>query len=124
MSKPQILTYVDAGASDWTACLMRTIGHQLQAGAYEIRAVMADDIRHDPTLFDDAVIFVMPGGADLPYCARLNGAPNARIRSFVERAASTSASAPAPTTPAGNLPFTPALQGRSAASASCALSTR
>lgn len=85
MSKPQILTYVDAGASDWTACLMRTIGHQLQASAYEIREVMADDIRHDPTLFDDAVMFVMPGGADLPYCAALNGAPNARIRSFVER---------------------------------------
>lgn len=84
MPKPQILTYVDAGASDWTACLMRTIGHQLPAGAYEIRAVMANEIRHDATLFDDAVMFVMPGGADLPYCALLNGAPNARIRQFVE----------------------------------------
>lgn len=84
MSKPHILTYVDAGASDWTACLMRTIGHQLPAGAYEIRAIMAADIRDDPTLFDDAVMFVMPGGADLPYCALLNGEPNARIRRFVE----------------------------------------
>ncbi len=84
MPKPHILTYIDAGASDWTACLMRTIGQQLQAGTYEMRAVMASDIRHDPTLFDDAVMFVMPGGADLPYCAKLNGAPNARIRRFVE----------------------------------------
>ncbi|WP_041680230.1 BPL-N domain-containing protein [Cupriavidus necator] len=84
MSKPHILTYIDAGASDWTACLMRTIGQQLQSGTYEMRAVMASDIRHDPTLFDDAVMFVMPGGADLPYCAKLNGAPNARIRRFVE----------------------------------------
>ncbi|EYS94033.1 biotin--protein ligase [Cupriavidus sp. SK-4] len=85
MPRPQILTYVDAGASDWTACLMRTIGHQLHASTYEIRAVMADDIRHDATLFDGAVLFVMPGGADLPYCAMLNGAPNARIRHFVEQ---------------------------------------
>jgi glutamine amidotransferase-like uncharacterized protein len=84
MPKPHILTYIDAGASDWTACLMRTIGQQLQSGTYEMRAVMASDIRHDPTLFDDAVMFVMPGGADLPYCAKLNGAPNARIRRFVE----------------------------------------
>jgi len=84
MPRPQILTYVDDGASDWTACLMRTIGHQLHSGAYEIRAVMAADIKEDATLFDDAVMFVMPGGADLPYCAALNGAPNARIRRFVE----------------------------------------
>jgi len=83
-TRPQILTYIDAGASDWTACLMRTIGQQLHAGAYEMRAVMAADIRDDDTLFDDAVMFVMPGGADLPYCAALNGAPNARIRRFVE----------------------------------------
>ncbi|CAN7751425.1 BPL-N domain-containing protein [Cupriavidus necator] len=84
MPKNQILTYVDAGASDWTACLMRTIGHQLNVGAYEIRAVIADDIRYDKGLFDEAALFVMPGGADLPYCALLNGQPNARIRRFVE----------------------------------------
>ncbi|QOT79020.1 BPL-N domain-containing protein [Cupriavidus basilensis] len=84
MPKPQILTYIDAGTSDGTSRLMRMIGQQLLPGAYEIRAVMADDIRQDETLFDDAVMFVMPGGADLPYCAALNGAPNARIRRFVE----------------------------------------
>lgn len=66
MQKPQILTYIDAGTSDGTARLMRMIGQQLLPGAYEIRAVMADDIRQDETLFDDAVMFVMPGGADLP----------------------------------------------------------
>jgi len=85
MQRPKILTYVDEGASDWTAYLMRTIGHQLHAGAYEIRAVMAEDIRSDETLFDEAKLFVMPGGADLPYCALLNGEPNARIRRFVEQ---------------------------------------
>lgn len=31
-----------------------------------------------------ADIFVMPGGADLPYCAKLNGAGNENIRACVE----------------------------------------
>ena len=31
-----------------------------------------------------ADIFVMPGGADLPYCKKLNGAGNDNIRAFVE----------------------------------------
>ncbi|RZT42522.1 BPL-N domain-containing protein [Cupriavidus agavae] len=84
MPKNQILTYVDAGASDWTAVLMRAVAHQLPTGSYEIRAVVADDIRFDSTLFDDAALFIMPGGADLPYCALLNGAPNARIRTYIE----------------------------------------
>ena len=79
----KILIYVDAG-TDGTPRLMRAIGRQLPPATYEMRAVMADDIRHDTTLFDGAVMFVMPGGADLPFCAALNGAPNERIRQFVE----------------------------------------
>jgi glutamine amidotransferase-like uncharacterized protein len=80
---PKILVYVDAG-TDGTSRLMRAIAQQLPPGAYEIRAIMADDIRHDAAVFDDCVLFVMPGGADLPFCAALNGAPNQRIRQFVE----------------------------------------
>jgi len=79
----KILTYVDAG-TDGTSRLMRAIAQQLPPAAYEIRAVMADDIKHDAALFDNAVLFVMPGGADLPFCAALNGAPNKRIRQFIE----------------------------------------
>ena len=29
-------------------------------------------------------IFVMPGGADLPYCKKLNGLGNRKIRKFIE----------------------------------------
>ena len=29
-------------------------------------------------------IFVMPGGADLPYCKKLNGIGNEKIRKFIE----------------------------------------
>jgi glutamine amidotransferase-like uncharacterized protein len=83
MVKPTILTYVDAGTSDVTR-VMRAIAREVRAAAYEIRAVMADDLRQDAALFDGAVLFVMPGGADLPYCDALNGAPNRRIRRFVQ----------------------------------------
>ena len=118
MPKPQILTYIDAGASDWTACLMRTIGQQLHPGEYEMRTVMAADIRLDPTLFDHAVMFVMPGGADLPYCAALNGAPNARIRRFVEAGGTYLGICAGPTMPAGSWPSMRAPAARSAARAS------
>jgi glutamine amidotransferase-like uncharacterized protein len=80
----QILTYIDTGTFGGTSLVMRAIAQQLLPAAYEIRAVMADDIKHDTALFDDAVLFVMPGGADLPFCEALNGAPNQRIRRFVE----------------------------------------
>ena len=84
MSKPTILTYIDAGTSDGASRVMRAIAQQLPPAAYEIRGVMADDLKHDAALFDDAVLFVVPGGADLPFCKALNGAPNERIRRFVE----------------------------------------
>ncbi len=32
----------------------------------------------------DAAAFIMPGGADLPYCEKLNGAGNAQIKGYVE----------------------------------------
>ncbi len=49
-----------------------------------MRAVTAWDVRHDLALFDGAALFIMPGGADLPYCAALNGEGNRNIRRFVE----------------------------------------
>ena len=35
--------------------------------------------------FKNQSIFIMPGGADLPYAAKLNGTGNANIRRFVEQ---------------------------------------
>ncbi|MFM0176237.1 BPL-N domain-containing protein [Paraburkholderia sediminicola] len=82
MPKPTILTYIDAGTSGVTH-VMRAIAREVRPATYELRAVMADDLRHDAALFDDSVLFVMPGGTDLPFCEALNGAPNQRIRRFV-----------------------------------------
>lgn len=39
----------------------------------------------DNSAFQNADMFVMPGGADLPYCRKLNGAGNRNIRDFVEQ---------------------------------------
>lgn len=38
----------------------------------------------DGRVFGLADLFVMPGGADLPYCKKLNGTGNANIRNYVE----------------------------------------
>jgi glutamine amidotransferase-like uncharacterized protein len=84
MPRPTILTYIDSGTADGSSRVMRAIAQQLPPAAYQIRGVMADDLKHDAALFDDAVLLAVPGGADLPFCKALNGAPNERIRRFVE----------------------------------------
>ena len=84
MPKPKILIYIDEGTFDGTSRLVRAIAQQIVPATYEMRVVMADDLKHDGALFEDAIVFVMPGGADLPFCKALNGDPNKRIRRFVE----------------------------------------
>ena len=43
----------------------------------------ADDIK-DGILTDKTDLFIMPGGADLYYCEKLNGTGNSKIRDYVE----------------------------------------
>ena len=50
----------------------------------QIREVDGEMICDDDAVFSNAALLVMPGGADLPYCSRLNGRGVARIRGFVE----------------------------------------
>jgi biotin--protein ligase len=51
---------------------------------FTLKTITADEvIRAD--WCSDAVAFIMPGGADLPYGEKLNGAGNAVIRSYVEK---------------------------------------
>lgn len=49
----------------------------------EVRLASAHEIIEEEIL-QTSSLFIMPGGADLPYCAKLNGAGNKIIRSFVE----------------------------------------
>lgn len=62
-------------------CLKRFFAQQM--AGYTIRLANAAAII-DNSAFEGADIFVMPGGADLPYCKKLNGMGNKNIRAFVE----------------------------------------
>ena len=78
-----ILVYSGSGAGERSveslvASLQDSIG-----GAKMVRRVMADDLLHSAWEIE-CDLLCMPGGADLPYCAALNGPGNARIRRFVE----------------------------------------
>ena len=46
------------------------------------RQIKSEDIIED--VLQGKNIFVMPGGADLPYCKKLNGIGNEKIRKFIE----------------------------------------
>lgn len=79
MQKPAILLYQDYihNNGQLHAALVRVFGHA-QVGFCDARDILSG-------ILDDGVsLFVMPGGADLYYCEKLNGPGNARIRAYVE----------------------------------------
>lgn len=50
---------------------------------YNVKSISPDEII-DGKWLKDCALFVMPGGADQPYCKELNGKGNENIRSYVE----------------------------------------
>lgn len=79
-----IAIYADQGTSQLgLASLKRTVPRYL---GLECRLLSAADILAGALA--DYAAFIIPGGADLPYCAQLNGNGNQRIRQFVEQGGS------------------------------------
>lgn len=78
----QILIYAGPGAGE--DCLLQT-EHTLKqlAPSYEVRQILPDELLHTDWEKTTA-LFILPGGADLPYCALLNGPGNDKIRRYVE----------------------------------------
>ena len=76
--KQNIVIYNDEGVGEFgLSCLIRFFeGHDVVLA--DAKSIIAGDV------FKDRDVFVMPGGADLPYCKKLNGLGNKNIRSFVE----------------------------------------
>lgn len=73
-----IVIYQDEGTSEFgLRCLARFFKDD------DVWFCTADAII-DGRVLGMADLFVMPGGADLPYCKKLNGAGNDNIRGFVE----------------------------------------
>jgi glutamine amidotransferase-like uncharacterized protein len=73
----KIVIYQDDGVGEFgVRCLLNTFK------THDVRLCTARDVI-DGKAFDGANLFFMPGGADLPYCHKLNGTGNANIRRFV-----------------------------------------
>jgi glutamine amidotransferase-like uncharacterized protein len=77
----KIGVYVDSGSSFST--ILRSLTQEVDS-SYIVQAIIAEHLDRD-NFFDDLDVFVMPGGADLPYCAKLNGSRNAALRNWVEQ---------------------------------------
>lgn len=74
----KIAIYADAGTSDFSVFSTRAY-----FSAYKPILCRAENVVSG-RIFSDCGIFIMPGGADLLYCQKLNGGGNANIRRFVE----------------------------------------
>lgn len=73
-----IVIYQDEGVGEFgLACLRRFFANDA------VTLASAEDVVAGEIL-QTADLFVMPGGADLPYCRKLNGTGNNNIRNFVE----------------------------------------
>ena len=80
---PVIYIYADAGADAASVAHTRlSLGRSLPGA--QIRDILAIDVIQGAWT-QDAWLFVMPGGADLPYCEKLAGAGNAIIGEYVFR---------------------------------------
>lgn len=73
-----IVIYQDDGVAEFG---LRALAHFFRED--DVWFCTADAVI-DGRVLGMADVFVMPGGADLPYCRKLDGAGNANIRGFVE----------------------------------------
>ena len=76
-----VFVYVDDGSS--FEDLLRELARELDHSVGRLIPLLAEDVV-DGAVLTGVGTLVMPGGADLPYRAKLDGSGNARIRRFVE----------------------------------------
>lgn len=80
-SKSIIYVYDDEGVSEES--LKHTVNAlNLVPKKYSVKTITAQEIIKNKWL-DEAILLVMPGGADLPYVKKLNGVANESIKNFV-----------------------------------------
>ena len=86
-TKDTIFIYDDAGVSEESLMqIERTIKKVIPAEIYIVRINAKKVI--EGKWQNKALLFILPGGADLPYVAALNGIGNQRIRTYVEQGGS------------------------------------
>src|SRR6476620_3369467 len=85
--KNSIYIYQDDGVSDESLSQTITTFQHMLAPAYFIKTINAHEIIEGEWV-QDAALFVMPGGSDLPYVRKLNGAGNQNIKDYVKNGGS------------------------------------
>ena len=82
-AKNVVYIYKDDGVSEES--LLQTIAtlKELLSRNYSVHTINAKDVIYNKWI-KDAALFVMPGGADLPYAKKLNGKGNHNIKNYVQ----------------------------------------
>lgn len=85
MSKLQVAVYHDEGTGEFTrACLMFALA-QAFAGRASVRRIYASEIIGSDAWHARTLLLAFPGGADRPYCERLDGAGSQAIVRYLEQ---------------------------------------
>lgn len=77
----KVKIYKDSGVS--AESFYHTIKSLRKFTTKNIEAISKNEIIHQNNIFENTALFILPGGADLPYCKDLNGAGNKRIKEFI-----------------------------------------
>ncbi|KAK9453699.1 biotin-protein ligase [Dipodascopsis uninucleata] len=84
MERMNVLVYADSGTTNDSVKQCKLTLRQLLEPYYSVLTVDAETLIKEPWPATSSLL-VIPGGADLPYCKKLNGPGNAVIASFVRR---------------------------------------
>eukprot|EP01023_Acetabularia_acetabulum_P039519 TRINITY_DN38040_c0_g3_i2.p1 TRINITY_DN38040_c0_g3~~TRINITY_DN38040_c0_g3_i2.p1 ORF type:complete len:329 (-),score=24.17 TRINITY_DN38040_c0_g3_i2:97-1083(-) len=79
----QVLVYNDEGAGIRSVKSAITSLQKELSSQIKVVECSAEDIIEYNILNNNTKMLVMPGGADLPYCAKLNGVGNSKIKEYV-----------------------------------------
>lgn len=84
MPVPQVAVYCDEGAGEFSrGALLFALARHFE-GAARVRRVYADELSASDAWHASTLLLAFPGGADRPYCAKLNGAGNASILRYLQ----------------------------------------
>ncbi|MDF2577204.1 MAG: biotin-protein ligase [Chlamydiales bacterium] len=86
-SKNTVYIYKDDGVSEESLGQTIFMLKDSSAGKYLVKTITAEEVQQDAWI-EYAVLFVIPGGADLPYVRKLNGLGNQKIKQYVEEGGS------------------------------------
>ncbi len=76
--------YYDDGTSRSSRGLLTAELRKVFPKNIKVKRIYSEEIILSNEWHKDTILFVMPGGMDLPYCKKLNGKGNKSIRKFVE----------------------------------------